>query len=195
MTKKVVPLEIQLEHLLDNGVDLKGRTVYVLDGEDGEIDYGSIVKGINYFASLGEEDINLFINCSGGDVYKALSVADLVMNIPNKVTGILYGLAASGASLIFISCDVRVMSTNSFLMLHEVQDEVEGSYKTIKDEMEHNKDIMKSFYSIYENHSKKTKRFWKSKLEKDFYISSDRALTLGLTDGIVAPKLQNSGGR
>ena len=73
---------------------------------------------------VGDVDtLNLRINSDGGDVFAGIAISNIIKRYSknNNVETIGYvdGLAASIATVIFNSCDKRIMPTNTMQMIHK----------------------------------------------------------------------------
>ena len=71
--------------------------------------------------------LRVYINSPGGDVVSGLAIANMLARHDAPVTAYVDGLAASMASVIFLSCQKRVMPSNTFLMIHRPSGMVQGN--------------------------------------------------------------------
>lgn len=63
-----------------------------------------------------EERFELLINCRGGEVSEALSIAHVIERTGVRVSGVVTGLCWSAATVVFAACaDMQVYPTASFL--------------------------------------------------------------------------------
>ena len=134
-----------------------------------------------------KEPITLRINSSGGSFYDSLAIVERIRLSPCKINTEVFGRAFSGAFLIFIHGDYRTMTRNSWLMFHSISvetlsgkaHEISSDYKQI--ELEVNQ-----LCSLVSDRSSRDYDFWLSLAKKsDFYMSSEKALDLGLVDKIL----------
>ena len=51
-----------------------------------------------------DEDITLYVNSGGGDVFAGIGIYNILQRHTGKITGIVEGLAASIASVILMAC-------------------------------------------------------------------------------------------
>lgn len=65
------------------------------------------------------EDITLYINSPGGDVYSGLAVYDMLTNMPCRVRTVCIGTAASMGAILFLAGEERVMLPHSQVMIHD----------------------------------------------------------------------------
>lgn len=71
--------------------------------------------------------LNVYINSDGGNVSAGLAIANMLARHDAPVTGYVDGWAASVAGVIFLSCQKRIMPSNTFLMLHRPSCEAHGN--------------------------------------------------------------------
>ena len=69
-------------------------------------------------AALSARDINVRINCPGGDVFGGHAIYNALKRHPANVTTYNDSLAGSIASVIFMAGDRRVMASNALFMIH-----------------------------------------------------------------------------
>lgn len=62
--------------------------------------------------------IEFRINSGGGDVFEGISIANAIKFMDAKTVAIVYGLAASIASVITVACDEVRMPSNAMMMIH-----------------------------------------------------------------------------
>jgi len=171
----------------NTSLDVKRRQIFF----NTDIDDGGAVTFLKYIKAIfnygGEEDeISIYINSPGGDVYAIFGIVDIIKNLPCKVNTYCYGIAASAALVLFVSgTGKRVISKNSFLMYHNAHISwLSGDHKDIKNQSIVLDNIQKILESIViDSTSDKDKygsQFWKDKGDHDWYINSSEALTMGL---------------
>ena len=109
--------------LFDHGLDVDTRTLYLVQGSDGNA--GEVGPDLAALALLGlgyldrsEGQINIVINSVGGDEYCMFAIYDAIAACENRVQATVYGSAMSAAALILQAADWRVMAPSATLMAH-----------------------------------------------------------------------------
>lgn len=98
----------------------------------GEIfDTKDVVKAIQ----TATEDIDLYINSPGGDVFAGLNVVSAIQKSKVKVTAHVEVMAASIAGVIALSCDTVEIDKNSLVMLHNCWTVSSGNKKALEQDI------------------------------------------------------------
>lgn len=178
---------------MDYGIDISTSSV-LLTGEimDGTLyDITTRIRGLINMRddSKKDEPINLLINSDGGSVYEALGIIDFINNLDVKVNTIVRGRAMSAAALILCAgTGTRAASRYSTIMFHEISSDIYGKSSDMKANVQHMEKLENILLEIIGTNSKQTIDFWKGNTIKDFYITPQEALELGVIDTIIQPK-------
>lgn len=98
----------------------------------GEIfDTKDVVKAIQ----AATEDIDLYINSPGGDVFAGLNVVNAIQKSKVKVTAHVEVMAASIAGVIALACDTIEIDKNSLVMLHNCWTVSSGNKKALEQDI------------------------------------------------------------
>lgn len=178
---------------LDYGIDVDSSTIYMFgDIADGTLyDLVLRIRAILYMRpdEKKNDPLNIVINSDGGDVYEALGMIDYIQSLNVKVNTICRGRAMSAAALLLCSgTGVRAVSKNSTIMFHEMSSGIYGKSSDMKANVQHMEKLEEILVSIMSENSKKDVNFWKDKTIKDYYLSPEEALELGVIDSIIEPK-------
>lgn len=192
--------KVELEILHDYDLSLSDSTLYLgshsgnLDGDESGTDYAMAERVIKNLHVLDREEqengITIKMNNLGGDVYHGMAIYDAIANCSNDVTIIAYGHVMSMGSYIFQAAKHRVMSPTSRMMLHAIQDSVEGNYYKILEalkETAHLQGVMNDVYlsRIREVKPRYQERHLIKKISEDWFCSPEEAMEMGLCDSIL----------
>jgi ATP-dependent Clp protease protease subunit len=171
--------------------ELKEKRVYWIDYEiTDNYDLLTLAKEIIRLnkeeASIAEpEPITLYIHSYGGDLDQAQFFCDLIESSHVPVVTVAAGVAMSAGLLIFLSGKKRYAFKHSQLLMHQgsasfsgTAEEIESAQKSYKKKLEKMKKYILSHTSI------DSKLFEKNKT-KDWYVSGEELLTLGIADKII----------
>ena len=135
-----------------------------------------------------ECDIEIVFSSGGGSIVDGFVLFDFIQELRargHKVTTGSLGMAASMAGILLQAGDHRWMGHQAWMMIHRAAFGIIGKTFEIEDHTAWIKRIEARILDIFEKRSSltrlKIKRNWD---RKDWWISSDEALTLGLIDEI-----------
>jgi ATP-dependent Clp protease protease subunit len=178
---------------IDYGFDVATSSVLMF----GDIAEGTLydlvlrIRAIMYMRedSKKNDPINIIINSDGGDVYEALGMIDFIQSLDVKVNTICRGRAMSAAALLLCAgTGTRAASKNSTIMFHEISSGIYGKSSDMKANVQHTEKLEEILINIITTNSKKDSSFWKDKILKDYYLSPEESLELGVIDTIIQPK-------
>jgi ATP-dependent Clp protease protease subunit len=180
---------------IDYGIDVESSTLYMFgDIADGTLyDFMLRIKAILHMRDEEKKNnpINIIINSDGGDVYEALGMIDFIQSLNVKVNTICRGRAMSAAALLLCSgTGVRAASKNSTIMFHEMSSGIYGKSSDMKANVQHMEKLEEVLVQIMSENSNKDAKFWKETTLKDYYLSPEEALGLGVIDSIIEPKFK-----
>jgi len=177
-----------LEDFHDNGIYVPRRTIELFGEVNLEM-FKNVFKNLHVLDNT-PGDINIIINSEGGDVTQGKAIYQAIKGCQNHVTGIVYGEASSAASFILQSCDSRIMTPDSFLMLHVGEEGMGSNHPRNIDRLHafyrSNEAWMEDVYlkRIKEKRKRYTRHQLKSMLQFDKFLSPQESLDLGLIDQI-----------
>lgn len=117
-----------------------------------------------------------------------LGMIDRMKSSPCHVITRGFGKIMSAATFILAAGDERFMGANSWMMMHEMSDLMEGKMSDIKVNFKHAEALEEQMYALYEQFSEgrtKAATFKKLCTGKDHYVDAETVLKLGLIDKII----------
>ena len=137
-----------------------------------------------------EKDITLYINSPGGYVSSGLAIYDTMQHIRPNIATICIGNSISMAAVLLAAGTKgkRYALPHSRIMLHQPSGAATGQSSDIQI---HAKEIIKTrdtLSKIIAEHTGKDIAEVKEKTDRDFYMSSEEALSFGLIDEIFHPR-------
>ena len=178
---------------IDYGFDVNTSSVLMF-GDIAEGTLYDLVLRIRAILHMRDEEkkndpINIIINSDGGDVYEALGMIDFIQSLDVKVNTICRGRTMSAAALLLCAgTGTRAASKNSTIMFHEISSGIYGKSSDMKANVQHTEKLEEILINIITANSKKDSTFWKDKILKDYYLSPEEAMELGVIDNIIQPK-------
>jgi ATP-dependent Clp protease protease subunit len=173
------------------GVKLLENSVFVLSGEITEENINECVKWI-IFENLDSKEkiLTLYVNSTGGDLYQAFALIDIMQSSKHSVRTIGIGSVMSAAFLIFTSGTKgeRYIAANTGIMCHQFAGGGgDAKFHDLKAEMKENELLNQKMVNILKEATGLTPSRIKSKLlpASDVYMTAQEALDLGIADQLL----------
>ncbi len=137
-----------------------------------------------------KKEISLYINSPGGVVTSGLSIYDTMQFIRCPVTTLCTGQAASMGSLLLTAGekDMRFALPNARIMVHQPSGGFRGQATDILIHAEEIKGLKKRLNEIYVHHTGNDYETIEKALERDNFMSADKAKEFGLIDKVVSKR-------
>jgi len=191
----LIPTVIEKTHGGERAYDiysrlLKERIVFIAGPINDEVANIVVAQLLFLESQDSKKDIKLYINSPGGMVTSALAIYDTMQYVKCDVSTICIGLAASAAALLLTagSKTKRFMLPHAEAMLHQVMGGAQGQATEIEISAKHILQLKKKLNKILAQHTGKTMSQIEKDTDRDFYLSSDEAVSYGLIDKIVETK-------
>lgn len=176
-----------LETMLD--LELLKKNTLVLGGELEQDNCILIAKKLLYLELQGIKEIKIVLNSVGGEVFHGLLVYNTLEDLKKKGINIIVearGICASMAAIIIQGASVRKTSKHTRFLLHEVETYVFGKVSQVHEQSIELDKVNSMLAEILVGRSKLTMKELKKKTKKkDWWLSAEEALELGLVDEIV----------
>lgn len=167
---------------------LRERIVW-LEGEVRDENSNRIAKQLQVLAAEDpDKDITLYINSPGGSITAGMVIYDTMQLIPNDVTTVAMGLAASMGQ--FLLCagapGKRYATPNTRIMMHQPSGGLGGTASDIKIQAEQMLYIKKRMAQLIAEHSGQTIEQIEKDSDRDRWFTSEEARTYGLIDHVYS---------
>ncbi|NUQ34511.1 MAG: ATP-dependent Clp protease proteolytic subunit, partial [Planctomycetaceae bacterium] len=135
------------------------------------------------------QDIQVYINSPGGDVYAGLAIYDTMQYVQCNVSTTCIGLAASmGAVLLAAGTKgKRYALPNSRIMVHQPWGGAGGTAIDISIQTKEIVYLKKSLNGILAKHTGKSLEQVEKETDRDYYLSGKEASEYGLIDEVIQP--------
>ena len=172
------------------GIKLLENSVHFLTGEITEENVNECIKWLIYENLEAKEKIlTLYVNSSGGDLYQAFALIDIMRNSKHVVRTVGIGSVMSAAFLIFTSGDQgeRHIAANTGIMCHQFSGGTDAKFHDLKAEMKENEMLNKKMVDILKNATGLAPSRIKTKLlpASDVYLTAQEAIELGIADHLI----------
>jgi ATP-dependent Clp protease protease subunit len=172
------------------GIKLLENSVHFLTGEITEENVNECIKWLVYEnLETKEKVLTLYVNSSGGDLYQAFALIDIMRNSKHVVRTVGIGSVMSAAFLIFTSGDQgeRHIAANTGIMCHQFSGGNDAKFHDLKAEMKENEMLNKKIVEILKNATGLAPSRIKTKLlpASDVYLTAQEAIDLGIADHLI----------
>lgn len=171
-------------------VKLLENSVHFLSGEIDEENINECIKWIVYENfDTRDKTLSLYINSTGGDLYSALALVDIMKSSEHPIRTITIGSAMSAAFLIAASGTKgeRYAGKNATFMCHQFTENAEGKYHDLKATMKGNEMSNEMMVAVLKEATGLAPSVIKKKLlpASDVYLTPQEAIDLGIADHLL----------
>ncbi len=156
----------------------------ILDDVKDAEEYIKKSKLRNVNISTDPKPIVLNLTTHGGLVHAAFSVVDTIQSLRVPVNTVVRGYVASAGTLISLAGTKRIITPNSFMMIHEIRSGFWGRYSDTRVEYENITKLMEHVTKYYMEKTKITKEKLTEMLRADNDLNATECLELGLVHKI-----------
>lgn len=136
-----------------------------------------------------EQDISIYINSPGGEVYAGLAIYDTIRMIRPDVKTYCVGMAASMAAVLLAAGTPgkRYALPNSRIMIHQGSGGFRGNIPDLEVQAKETFSVIQKLTEILAEHSGQPFDKVKSDTQRDYYLTGDDAKAYGLVDEVLTP--------
>ena len=167
---------------------LRERIIW-LEGEVRDENSNRIAKQLQVLAAEDpDKDITLYINSPGGSITAGMVIYDTMQLIPNDVTTIAMGLAASMGQFLLCAgaAGKRWATPKTRIMMHQTLGGIGGTASDIKIQAEQMIFIKKRMAALIADHSGQTVETIEADSDRDRWFTADEAKEYGLIDNVYS---------
>lgn len=172
-------------------IKLLNNSTHILSGEINEDSINDAIKWVLYenFEAKEKKVLTLYINSTGGDLYQAFALIDIMRSSRHSIRTIGIGAVMSAAFLIFASGTKgqRYAAKNTSFMCHQFTETTEGKYHDIKATMKENELCNQKMVDILKEATGLPVAKIKSKLlpASDVYLTAAEMVDFSVADHII----------
>jgi ATP-dependent Clp protease protease subunit len=126
------------------------------------------------------------VNSVGGSVTDGMAIYNAIKEFPGRKTAIVEGLAASIASVVIMACDDVVMTTGSFLMIHNPFAVAQGESEDLRRTADLLDNMRDQMLAIYEEATGLPRAELEAMVDKETYLTAEEAVEKGFADRVSA---------
>lgn len=177
----------------EDQIDLKllESSTFFLNGEITEESVGDCVRWLIYenLDVAKEKTLTLYINSTGGDLYQAFALIDVMQASPHRVRCVGIGAVMSAAFLIFASGTQgeRYAAKNTSFMCHQFSESMDSKYHDLRATMRENDICNERMVSVLKTATGLAPSVIKKRLlpASDVYLTAEETVEIGIADHLM----------
>lgn len=142
-----------------------------------------------------EKPISMYINSPGGVVTAGMSIYDTMQYIKPEVHTLCIGQACSMGSLLLTAGAKRYATPNARVMIHQPSGGFRGQATDIEIHAKEILELKKRLNNVYVKHTGQKLTTIEKAMERDNFMSAEKAKEFGLIDEIVESRADLASGK
>ncbi len=190
----IIPTVIEQTHRGERGWDiysrlLKDRIIFLGTSINDDVANLIIAQLLYLLSEDPEKDIMMYINSPGGVVTAGLAIYDTMQHIPCQVNTFCIGQAASMAAILLAAGapGKRFALPNSRILIHQPMGGFSGQATDIDIQAREILKLRERLNQILSAHTRQPVDKVQHDTERDYYMSSEEAVTYGIVDSLMLP--------
>lgn len=164
---------------------MSNRKIYLVGEINGDA-YLAFAEKLDAMEGESDEPITIELNSGGGVAYDGLAFYSRIRTSRCPTTVIVVGLCASASGIILIGATKRIMTRESWFMVHEDNASVdEGKVTSGVSEMKQLVRMENQWNKILAAHTNVPAKTWARMNLNTTYLNAERCLELGIIDEII----------
>lgn len=186
--------ELALKYPIEITSSYKGKKgIMRIDGVLYNWDQEFFGLKIKEMLESGVQDVELYINSPGGDVFAANQIINELGQFKGSIKAVGGALVASAASFIAIHCDSFEMGANSQFMYHKPKASISGNEDEVKSRLKLLANITDQYRALYAKKTGKTEEEIEESWSKgDVWLTAQEAVKEGFATSIQKQPLRIS---
>ncbi|MBZ9712262.1 ATP-dependent Clp protease proteolytic subunit [Deinococcus multiflagellatus] len=166
---------------------LKDRIIFVGTPIESQMANTIVAQLLLLDSQNPEQEIQMYINCPGGEVYAGLAIYDTMRYIKAPVSTICVGIAMSMGSVLLMAGDKgkRMALPNSRIMIHQGSAGFRGNTPDLEVQAKEVLHLRDKLVSIYHKHTDLPHDKLLRDMERDYFMSPEEAQKYGLIDSVI----------
>jgi ATP-dependent Clp protease, protease subunit len=136
-----------------------------------------------------EKDIQIYINCPGGEIYAGLAIYDTMKMIPNRISTVAVGVTASFGTVLLAAGakGQRYALPHATIHMHQPLGGTRGQASDIEIQAREILRLKLRLSQIMAESTGQTLEVIERDTERDFYLDAAAAVEYGLVDKVLDP--------
>lgn len=167
---------------------LKDRIIFLGTPIDSQVANTIVAQMLFLEAQNPKQEIKLYINSPGGDIYAGMAIYDTMQYVKSPVATIVVGMAASMGAFLLAAGEKgqRYALPHARVMIHQPWGGAQGQATDIAIQAEQILKSKKMLNELLAHHSGQPLEKVEADSERDFWMTADEAKDYGLVDRVIA---------
>lgn len=168
---------------------LKNRIVFLGTAINDQVANVVVAQLLYLSREDAESGIQMYINSPGGQVYAGMAIYDTMRMIPNKISTVAVGVAASFGTVLLAAGakGQRYALPHATIHMHQPLGGVQGQASDIEIQAKEILRLKERLNVILAEATGQTVETIIHDTERDYYMSAEQAVEYGLVDKVLAP--------
>ncbi|MDY0186187.1 MAG: Clp protease ClpP [Desulfuromonadaceae bacterium] len=136
--------------------------------------------------SIGDNEVDVYINSPGGDMFEGIAIYNRLREHPKKVTVKVIGLAASAASIIAMAGEDRLIAKSAFLMIHNCWSYFVGNRHELRSIADQLEEFDTSMRDVYIDTSGTPEKDIEEMMDREAYLSGRSSVDKSFMTGYLS---------
>ncbi|WP_456409374.1 ATP-dependent Clp endopeptidase proteolytic subunit ClpP [Oceanithermus sp.] len=166
---------------------LKDRIIFLGTPIDSQVANTIVAQMLFLEAQNPNQEIKLYINSPGGDVYAGLAIYDTMQYVKSPVATIVVGMAASMGAFLLAAGEPgqRYALPHARVMIHQPWGGAQGQATDIAIQAEQILKSKKLLNELLARHTGQPVEKVEADSDRDFWMTADEARDYGLVDRVI----------
>jgi ATP-dependent Clp protease protease subunit len=192
----LVPMVVESDGRFERSFDIYSRLLrerIVFLGTEVDDHVANLITAQLLFleAEDPDKDVSLYVNSPGGSAYAGMAIYDTMQFVKPDVQTICVGMAMSAAAMILSggAAGKRSALPNAKVMIHQGSAGFRGAPSDIDIHAREVLSVTRRMAEIIARHSGRDVEQVMQDIDRDNFMSPDEAVSYGLIDDVIAPRV------
>jgi ATP-dependent Clp protease protease subunit len=163
----------------------KDRTLYLFDEITSQTAYELIENLVEMDKDRKKRKITLYLCSPGGECGAGFAIVDIIRRMKCPVKAIAIGEICSMAPAIFVACEERVISENSFVMLHPVSTYSSDYVSFAKSRLKQAEDVEKLYDNFFLTRTRIPKKVYRACKNSELWLTANEAIKYNIAQRLL----------
>ena len=191
--KSVIPMVVESSGRGERAYDiysllLKERIIFVGTAIDDQVANVVVAQLLYLSHENSEENINMYINSPGGQIYSGLAIYDTMKMLPNKIQTVAVGVTASFGTVLLAAGTkgMRFALPHATIHMHQPLGGAEGQASDIEIQAREILRLKARLIDILSKNTGQTKEVIERDTDRNFYLDAAQAVEYGIVDKVLS---------